>query len=49
MPVRLDPAVELAVKFRLKPKQITQPQMSIEEYLIEIRAAWTKHFPGGSD
>ena len=44
----IDPDVELAVNFSLKPKQVTEVQRLIEEHLNEIRSAWAKHFPGGS-
>lgn len=44
----INPAVELAANFGLKPKQIMEVQTLIEEHLNEIRAAWAKHFPGGS-
>ena len=45
----IDPNVELAANFSLKPKQVTEAQSLIEEHLDEIRSAWAKHFPGGSD
>lgn len=44
----IDPGVELAVNFSLKPKQIVEVQKLIEEHLNEIRSAWAKHFPGRS-
>ena len=44
----IDPAVELAANFSLKPKQVTEVQTLIEEHLNEIRAAWAKHFSSGS-
>ena len=44
----IDPVVELAANFGLKPKQIAEVQTLIEEHLNEIRAAWAKHFPSGS-
>ena len=44
----IDPGVELAANFSLKPKQVTEAQNLIEEHLNEIRNAWTKHFPSGS-
>lgn len=44
----IDPAVELAANFSLKPKQVTEVQTLIEEHLNEIRGAWAKHFPSGS-
>ena len=44
----IDPSVELAVNFSLKPKQVVEAQKLIEEHLDEIRGAWAKHFPGGS-
>ena len=42
----IDPAVELAANFSLKPKQVAEAQILIEEHLDEIRNAWAKHFPG---
>jgi hypothetical protein len=45
----IEPTVELAANFGLKPQQITEVQHLIEEHLNEIRAAWAKHFPSGSD
>ena len=44
----IDPVVELAANFGLKPKQLAEIQTLIEEHLNEIRAAWARHFPGGS-
>ena len=44
----IDPAVELAANFSLKPKQVTEVEKLIEEHLNEIRDAWAKHFPSGS-
>ena len=44
----IDPVVELAVNFSLKPKQVVEVQKLIEEHLNEIRSAWAKHFPSGS-
>jgi hypothetical protein len=44
----IDPAIELAANFSLKPKQVTEVQKLIEEHLNEIRDAWAKHFPSGS-
>ena len=44
----IDPGVELAANFSLKPKQIVEVQKLIEEHVNEIRSAWAKHFPGGS-
>ena len=44
----IDPVVELAANFSLKPKQVTEVQKLIEEHLHEIRCAWAKHFPSGS-
>jgi hypothetical protein len=44
----IDPVVELAANFSLKPKQVTDAQKLIEEHLHEIRRAWAKHFPSGS-
>jgi hypothetical protein len=43
----IDPNVELAANFNLKPKQVTEAQRLIEEHLDEIRNAWAKHFPAG--
>ena len=45
----IEPAVELAVNFSLKPRQLPEVQKLIEEHLDEIRSAWAKHFLGGSD
>jgi hypothetical protein len=45
----IEPTVELAVNFSLKAKQVTEAQSLIGEHLNEIRSAWAKHFPGGSD
>ncbi len=45
----IDPRVELAVNFSLKPKQVTEAQHLIEEHFDEIRSAWAKHFPSGSN
>jgi len=45
----IEPTVALAANFSLKPKQVTEVQELIEEHLNEIRSAWAKHFPGGSD
>ena len=42
----IDPHVELAANFSLKPKQVTEAQRLVEEHLDEIRSAWAKHFPG---
>jgi hypothetical protein len=44
----IDPAVELAANFGLKPKRAAEAQKLIEEHLNEIRGAWSKHFPSGS-
>ena len=35
----IDPNVELAANFSLKPKQVTEAQSLIEEHLDEIRSA----------
>jgi uncharacterized protein DUF4160 len=43
-----DPAVELAANFGLTAKQVAEVRVLIEEHIDEIRAAWAKHFPGGS-
>jgi hypothetical protein len=40
---------ELAVNYSLKPKQVTEAEPPIEERLDEIRSAWAKHLPSGSD
>jgi hypothetical protein len=40
--------VKLAANFSLKPKQVTEAQKLIEEHLNEIRSAWARHFPSGS-
>jgi len=42
----VEPTVELAINYSLKPKQVTEAQRLIEEHLDEIRNAWAKHFPG---
>jgi len=44
----IEPVVEPAANFGLKPKQITDVQKLIEEHLNEIRNAWAKHFPSGT-
>ncbi len=44
----IEPVVELAANFSLKPKQVAEAQNLIEEHLNEIRGAWAKHFPNGS-
>ena len=44
----IEPVVELAANFSLKPKQVTEIQKLIEEHLDEIRGAWAKHFSSGS-
>jgi hypothetical protein len=44
----IDPAVELAVNFSLKPKQVIEAHKLVEEHLHEIRDAWARHFPSGS-
>jgi len=44
----IDPVVELAANFSLKPKQVTEAQKLIEEHINEIRGAWAKHFLSGS-
>ena len=44
----IDPVVELAANFNIKPKHVAEAQILIEEHLNEIRGAWRKHFPGGS-
>lgn len=43
----IEPNVELAANFSLKPKQLAEAQNVIEEHLDEIRNAWVKHFPAG--
>jgi len=45
----IDPAVELAANYGLKPKQVAEAEQLIEEHLHEIRSAWVKHFASGSD
>ena len=40
----LDPAIELAVSYNLKEKDLTKVRKLIEEHEDEIRAAWKKHF-----
>jgi Domain of unknown function (DUF4160) len=44
----IDPFVTLAANFGLTQKQIAEVQTLIEEHLNEIRAAWARHFAGGS-
>jgi hypothetical protein len=44
----IEPVVELAAHFSLKPKQVAEAQHLIEEHLHEIRDAWAKHFSSGS-
>jgi hypothetical protein len=44
----IEPTVELAANFGLKPKQIKEVQKLIEEHLNEIRNAWAKQFAGRS-
>jgi hypothetical protein len=44
----IEPAVELAANFGLRPKQLVEAQRLAEEHVDEIRSAWAKHFPGGS-
>jgi hypothetical protein len=44
----IDPVIELAANFGLKPKQIAEAQSVIKEHLNEIRNAWRRHFTGGS-
>jgi hypothetical protein len=45
----IEPAVELAANFSLKPKQVAEARRLIEEHLNEIRSAWAQHFAGGSN
>jgi len=40
----LDPAIELAVSYNLKKKDLTRVRKLIEEHENEIRAAWNRHF-----
>jgi hypothetical protein len=40
----LDPAIELAVSYNLKEKDLTKVRKLIEEHEDEVRAAWNKHF-----
>ena len=40
----LDPAIELAVSYNLKEKDLTRVRNLIEEHEDEIRAAWHQHF-----
>ena len=42
----IEPAVELAANYSLKPTQVTEVQQLIEEHVDAIRSAWNKHFPG---
>ena len=44
----IEPVVELAANFSLKPKQLAEAENLLEEHLNEIRRAWAKHFPSGS-
>lgn len=45
----IEPSVELAATFSLKPTQVSEARSLIEEHLNEIRSAWAEHFPGRSD
>jgi len=40
----IDPNVELAANFGLRPKHVTEAHGLVEEHLDEIRSAWAKHF-----
>ncbi|MGQ0614685.1 MAG: DUF4160 domain-containing protein [Planctomycetaceae bacterium] len=40
----LEPAVELAVSYNLKEKDLTKVRQLVEEHKDEIRAAWNAHF-----
>lgn len=42
----IEPAVALEANHGLKPKQLAEATMLIEEHLDDIRHAWAKHFPG---
>lgn len=42
----IEPTVELAGNYGLKPPLATKAQRLVEEHVDEIRAAWAKHFPG---
>jgi hypothetical protein len=42
----VEPVVELAANYSLKPTQVTEAQKLIEEHVDGIRHAWSKHFPG---
>ncbi len=44
----IEPTVEIAANFGLKPKHVAEAEGLIVEHLIEIRNAWAKHFPGRS-
>ena len=45
----IEPTVEMATNFGLKPKQVAEVEQLIEEHLDEIRSAWAKHFPGRTE
>lgn len=40
----LEPAVELAVNYNLKEKDLSKIRQLVEEHKDEIWAAWVKHF-----
>jgi len=40
----LEPAIELAVSYNLKDKDLSKVRQLVEEHKDEIRAAWNKHF-----
>ena len=39
----LEPTIELALNYGLKPRQIHEVEKLIEEHLNEIRRAWDAH------
>jgi Domain of unknown function (DUF4160) len=40
----LEPTIEGALNYGLKPRQIREVEQVIEEHLDEIRRAWDAHF-----
>jgi hypothetical protein len=42
----IDPTVELANNYGLKPRLVAKAQRLVEEHVDEIRDAWARHFPG---
>ena len=41
----IEPTVELAGNYGLKPRLANKAQRLVEEHVDEIRTAWTRHFP----